>query len=64
MVMISERMDESMVLVADALCVPLEDVVSLKNNVRKSDKISKLTIDDKEVIARFQRPDQVRVVLD
>ena len=62
--MISERMDESMVLVADALCVPLEDVVSLKNNVRKKDKISKLTIDDKEVIARFQRPDQVRVVLD
>ena len=64
MVMISERMDESLVLMADALCVPLEDVMSLKNNARKKDKIPKMTDDDKTVIARFQRPDQVRVAQD
>ena len=62
--MISERMDESMVLVADALCVPLEDVASLKNNVRKKDKVPKMTDDGKEVVARFQRPDQARAVQD
>ena len=64
LVMISERMDESMVLVADALCVPLEDVTSLKNNARKKDKVPQMTDEDKEVIARFQRPDQARVVQD
>ena len=64
LVMISERMDESMVLMADALCVPLEEVTSLKNNARKKDKIPNMTDDDKAVIARFQRPDQVRVVKD
>ena len=36
---ISERMDESMVLLADALCVPLEEVTSLKNNARRKDKV-------------------------
>ena len=61
MVMISERMDESMVLVADALCMPLEDVTSLKNNARKKDKVPKMTDDEKEVVARFQTPDQARV---
>ena len=64
LVMISERMDESMVLMADALCVPLEDVTSLKNNARKKDKIPNMTDDDKAVIGRFQRPDQARVVKD
>ena len=58
LVMISERMDESMVLVADALCLPLEDIISLKNNARKKDKIQKMTDDDKAVVARFQRLDQ------
>ena len=33
LVMISERMDESMVLLADALCIPLRNVSTLKNNV-------------------------------
>ena len=64
LVMISERMDESLVLMADALCVPLEDVMSLKNNARKKDKIPKMTDDDKTVIARFQRPDQGTYVQD
>ena len=59
--MISERMDESLVLMADALCLPLEDVTSLKNNARKKDKIPNMTDDDKAVIARFQTPDQARV---
>ena len=58
LVMLSERMDESMVLMADALCLPLEEVTSLKNNVRKKDKIQQMTDDEKSVIARFQRPDQ------
>jgi len=58
LVMISERMDESMVLLADALCIPLRNVSTLKNNVRKADKIVALTDHDKEVLARFQRPDQ------
>ena len=58
LVMISERMDESMVLVADALCLPLEDIISLKNNARKKDKIQKMTEDDKAVVARYQRLDQ------
>ena len=58
LVMLSERMDESMVLMADALCLPLEEVTSLKNNVRKKDKIQQMTEDEKSVIARFQRPDQ------
>jgi hypothetical protein len=34
-VMIAERFDESMVLLADVLCWPLEKVVSLKVNARK-----------------------------
>jgi len=58
LVMISERMDESMVLLADALCLPLRNVSTLKNNVRKANKIVALTHHDKEVLARFQRPDQ------
>ena len=58
LVMISERMDESMVLVADALCLPLEDIISLKNNARKKDKIQKMTDDDRAVVAQFQRLDQ------
>ena len=33
--MIAERFDESMVLLADLLCWPLEKVVSLKVNARK-----------------------------
>ena len=33
--MISERFDESMVLMADLLCWPLEKVTSLKVNARK-----------------------------
>ena len=64
MVLISERMEESMVLVADTLCLTLEDVTSLKNNARKKDKIPKMTDDDKAVIARFQRPDQARFAQD
>ena len=39
---ISERMDESMVLMADVLCVPLEEVTSLKNNARRKDKVMSL----------------------
>ena len=58
LVMISERMDESMVLLAEALCLPLRNVSTLKNNVRKADKIAALTDHDKEVLARFQRPDK------
>ena len=61
LVMISERMDESMVLMAEALCLPLEDVTSLKNNARKKDKVPNMTDDDKAVISRFQRADQARV---
>ena len=64
LVMLSERMDESMVLMADVLCLPLEEVTSLKNNVRKKDKIQKMTDDEKSVIARFQRPDQGTCVQD
>jgi hypothetical protein len=33
--MIAERFDESMVLLADLLCWPLEKVTSLKVNARK-----------------------------
>ena len=62
--MLSERMDESMVLMADALCLPLEEVTSLKNNVRKKDKIQKMTDDETSVIARFQRPDQGTCIQD
>ena len=58
LVMISERMDESMVLLAEALCLPLRNVSTLKNNVRKADKIVALTEHDKDVLARFQKPDQ------
>ncbi len=32
--MISDRMEESMVLLADLLCVPLSNVTSLKVNAR------------------------------
>ena len=58
LVMISERMDESMVLLAEALCLPLRNVSTLKNNVRKADKIVALTEHDKDVLARFLKPDQ------
>jgi len=37
LVMISERFEESMVLLADLLCWPLEKVASFKVNVRKSE---------------------------
>ena len=37
---------------------------SLKNNVRKKDKIQKMTDDEKSIIARFQRPDQGTYVQD
>jgi hypothetical protein len=33
--MISDRMDESMVLLADQLCMPLQNVTTLVKNARK-----------------------------
>ena len=45
LVMLSERMSESLVLLAALLCVPLSDVVVLKVNARKSDaKVNNVSV--------------------
>ena len=42
LVMVAERMHESLILLAALLCVPLADVVALQVNARRSDvKVSK-----------------------
>ena len=38
LIMIAEHFDESMVLLAELLCWPLEAVASFKHNVRLSEK--------------------------
>ena len=36
LVMIADRMDESLVLMSDLLCLPLSEVATLRTNARKS----------------------------
>ena len=57
LVMIAERMDESLVLLADLLCWPLERVVYLVLNVRKPEKNVNLTEDESHILARWLNVD-------
>ena len=60
LVMITERMHESLVLLADALCIPLESVAVLKNlNERPKDKIKQLTQKQEKTLQKFLLPDQM-----
>ena len=59
LVMITERMDESLVLLADLLCWPLERVVYLKLNVRKPEKNIDLTEDEGNTLSRWLNVDSL-----
>lgn len=48
LVMISEHMEISLVLLADAMCWPLEDVTFIKLNVQPSNRTYTLSMEDKE----------------
>ena len=58
LVMITERMKESLVLLADLLCVPLETVIIVKDlNVRKQVKVKKLSQANREKLEQYLEPD-------
>ena len=60
LVMITEMMHESLVLLADVLCIPLESVAVLKNlNERPKDKIKQLTQKQEKTLQKFLLPDQM-----
>lgn len=53
LVLVAERMEESLVLLADRLCWPLEYVTHLDLNVRKPEKTVRLGEDERATIARW-----------
>lgn len=59
--MIAERMDESLILLADLLCWPLEWVVHLDLNIRKPEKKAEagqqLNDEERRLLADFLRLD-------
>ena len=58
LVMITERMYESLVLLADVLCVPLENVAILRNvNERPKNKIKHLSQKQKQILQKFLASD-------
>ena len=59
LVMITERMFESLVLLADVLCVPLENVAILRNvNERPKDRIKHLSQKQKQTLQEFLSSDR------
>ena len=59
LVMIKERMYESLVLLADVLCVPLENVAILRNvNERPKNRIKHLSQKQKQILQSFLTSDQ------
>ena len=60
LVMITEMMHESLVLLADVLCIPLESVAILRNlNERPKEKIKQLSQKQKYTLQKFLLPDQM-----
>ena len=60
LVMITERMEESLVLLADLLCVPLETVTIVKDiNVRSKINVKKLSQANREKLEQYQEPDRL-----
>lgn len=57
LVMIAERMEESLILLADLLCWPLEHVKYLELNVRKPEKYVILSKDERETLAHWLNVD-------
>ncbi|XP_057374784.1 galactosylceramide sulfotransferase-like [Daphnia carinata] len=53
LVLIAERMEESLVLLADRLCWPLEYVTHLDLNVRKPERTVRLEEDERHVLGRW-----------
>ena len=60
LVMITERMEESLVLLADVLCVPLETVIIVKDhNVRPKVKVKMLSQANREKLEQYLEPDRL-----
>ena len=57
MVLITEKFDESMVLLAIELCWPLEYVKSFKLNARKSSTKTKLSEKEQNILENWQQGD-------
>ncbi len=57
LVMITERFDESLVLLADVLCWPLEDVRYIKQHQRIDQVIEKPTNETKKILATWLKED-------
>ncbi len=58
LVMISEKMDESLVLLADLLCIPLEQVAVFPKNARKDDVKQKINEAQRNVLKETQMADE------
>ena len=57
MVLITDKFDESMVLLANELCWPLEYVKSFKLNARKSSTKTKLSEKEQNILENWQQGD-------
>jgi len=57
LVMITERMEESLILFRHLLCWNLEDIVVFDHNVRSSDKAVQFDEDDKNELAKWLKAD-------
>ena len=55
--LITEKFDESMVLLANKLCWPLEYVKSFKLNARKSSTKTKLSEKERNILENWQQGD-------
>lgn len=53
LVMIADRMEESLVLLRHLLCWPVEDMAHLDRNVRKRELTIQLDLDEREVLRRW-----------
>ena len=57
LVLLLERMDESLVLLARALYLPLHAVAAFRKNARKGGSKEAISHDQREILARFQAVD-------
>lgn len=57
LVLIAERMEESLILLADLLCWPLDHVISLELNARKPEKYVKLSQEERDTLAKWLNAD-------
>ena len=58
LVMISERMEESLILFRYLMCWQPEDIVAFNQNVRRVSKVVKLDKEDKKELKRWLKADQ------